>query len=109
MVLSDTFCRGIESSFLSSDDLIAGFIATFLLSSLSVVLDVFLGLPGMFLCQGTTPTGRSQVRRSRSFMAVRLLPVLFAIYFCVMFSSLNANTRLFSSVERYLPTIASNI
>ena len=108
VVLSDTFWMGVESSFLTFDDVMDVFIVTPLLGSLSVLVDVFLDRPGMFLCGGTVPTGRSQVRRSRSLMAVRLL-VFLTISFCVRFSSLNANTRFFSSSENYLPTIESDI
>ena len=57
MVLSDTFWRGIESSFLSSDAVIDGFVVTFILSSLFVVVDVILGRPGLFLNGRNMPIG----------------------------------------------------
>ena len=44
---------GIESSVLSFDHVIDGLLVTHLLSSLGVVVDVFHGRPGVFLCGGT--------------------------------------------------------
>ena len=63
------------------NDVIDDFYVTFFLSSLVVVVDVFLGRIGMFLCRETLPTCRSRVRRSWSFIAVRLMHALLAICF----------------------------